>query len=226
MDNAATWLKKSLDYEFRDRGLLERALTHRSAGGPNNERLEFLGDAVLELVISDAVFSRKPDAGEGALSRLRSALVKDSTLANVATAVGIGEHLVLGSGEKKTGGHHRASILADALEAIFGAVYLDSGIDAAKMVIHRALGDRLDTLPDPETLRDPKSRLQEYLQARQIGLPEYSVDKVSGKAHQQTFEVSCAIPELDICTLGVGASRRKAEQAAALAMLGHFGERD
>lgn len=222
MDRAATWLKDTLDYEFRDAELLRQALTHRSASGRNNERLEFLGDAVLDLVISEAVFADRPDAGEGALSRLRSAIVKDTTLAEVAAALGIGAHLVLGSGEKKAGGHRRASILADALEAVFGAVYLDNGLAAAQQVILNAFAERLDRLPDPETLRDPKSRLQEYLQARQIALPEYSVDDVRGKAHRQTFEVSCTIGALDICTLGVGSSRRAAEQAAARAMLAHL----
>ena len=220
MDKAAKWLKQSLAYEFTDEGLLERALTHRSATGNSNERLEFLGDSVLQLVISELVYRDKPDASEGRLSRLRSSLVKDSTLSKVATDIGLGEHLVLGSGEKKTGGHRRASILADALEAIFGAVYLDAGFEAARVIIERAYGDRLDALPEKGELRDPKSRLQEYLQARQLALPTYAMENVSGKAHSQTFEVSCGVEALELRTTGVGSTRREAEQRAASEMLG------
>ena len=224
VDKAAAWLKQTLDYEFQDADLLTRALTHRSSPGRNNERLEFLGDSVLQLVVSELVFGEKLDAREGRLSRLRSLLVKDTTLCDVATDLGLGEHLILGSGERKTGGHRRASILADALEAIFGAVYLDSGFDAARAVIHAAFGDRLQTLPDEGELRDPKSRLQEYLQGRQLGLPVYTMDKVSGKAHQQFFEVSCRIDEPAVCTNGSGTTRRDAEQDAAAAMLAAIGE--
>lgn len=220
MEKAAKWLRQSLAYEFKDAGLLERALTHRSAAGNSNERLEFLGDSVLQLVISELVYRDKPDASEGRLSRLRSSLVKDSTLSKVATDIGLGEHLVLGSGEKKTGGHRRASILADALEAIFGAVYLDAGFEAARAIIERAYGDRLDALPEKGELRDPKSRLQEYLQARQLALPTYAMENVSGKAHKQTFEVSCGIEALELRTTGVGSTRREAEQRAASEMLG------
>ena len=224
VDKAATWLKKTLDYEFRDADLLARALTHRSAPGRNNERLEFLGDSVLQLVVSEFVFSQPDRAREGRLSRLRSMLVKDSTLSKVAAELGLGEHLTLGSGERKTGGHRRASILADALEAIFGAVYLDSGFDAARTVIHSAFGDRLQKLPDAGELRDPKSRLQEYLQARQVALPVYTMENVSGKAHQQFFEVSCSIEEPEHRTAGSGTTRRDAEQDAAAAMLAAIGE--
>jgi ribonuclease-3 len=209
LDKAAAWLKQSLAYTFDDDALLRRALTHRSSPGPNNERLEFLGDAVLQLVISELVFEKTKDASEGQLSRLRSTLVKDTTLAEVAEALGIGEHLTLGSGEKKSGGHRRSSILADALEAIFGAVYIDAGLEGARQIIHRAYG----------ALRDPKSRLQELLQGRNLALPDYKIEKTSGKAHKQTFDVICSIPELDAVTSGTGASRRDAEQEAALAML-------
>lgn len=220
MDKAAAWLKKSLAYEFEDEHLLRQALTHRSAPGSNNERLEFLGDAVLQLVVSELVFEKTQDVSEGQLSRLRSTLVKDTTLAKVARALGIGEHLILGSGEQKSGGHRRSSILADALEAIFGAVYLDAGFAGAREIIHRAFGDRLHQLPETADLRDPKSRLQEYLQGRKMALPEYTMQNVSGKAHDQSFEVSCGIPELDAVTTGKGSTRRRAEQEAALAMLG------
>lgn len=222
MEKAAAWLKKSLAYEFSDEDLLRRALTHRSAAGRNNERLEFLGDAILQLVVSEYLFHERPEAREGRLSRLRSSLVKDRTLHDIAQQIDLGEHLVLGSGEQKSGGHRRASILADAVEAIFGAVYLDAGFDAAKAVIFRAYGDRLRELPHGTDLRDPKSRLQEYLQARQMALPVYDMEKVSGKAHRQTFEVSCRIAELELQTTGIGRTRRDAEQEAALAMLGHL----
>jgi ribonuclease-3 len=219
LDKAAAWLKQSLAYTFDDDALLRRALTHRSSPGPNNERLEFLGDAVLQLVISELVFEKTKDASEGQLSSLRSTLVKDTTLAEVAEALGIGEHLTLGSGEKKSGGHRRSSILADALEAIFGAVYIDAGLEGARQIIHRAYGARLHELPEAADLRDPKSRLQELLQGRNLALPDYKIEKTSGKAHKQTFDVICSIPELDAVTSGTGASRRDAEQEAALAML-------
>ena len=219
MEKATAWLKKALAYEFTNEELLRRALTHRSAPGRNNERLEFLGDSVLQLVVSEHVYREKDDAREGRLSRLRSSLVKDATLSEVATELGIGEHLILGSGEKKTGGHRRASILADAIEAIFGAVYLDAGFDAARKVVERAVGDRLVHLPGAGELRDPKSRLQEFLQARQMALPTYDLVNVSGKAHKQFFQVSCAIEDGNQVTTGSGTTRRDAEQEAAAKML-------
>lgn len=223
MDNAAAWLKQSLAYTFEDEQLLKQALTHRSAPGPNNERLEFLGDAVLQLVASELVFEKTPNASEGQLSRLRSTLVKDTTLAEIAADLGVGEFLILGSGEKKSGGHRRSSILADALEAIFGAIYLDAGLEGARQVIHKAYGERLHDLPEAADLRDPKSRLQEHLQGRKMALPDYAVQNISGKAHKQSFEVSCSIAELDAVTVGAGLTRRDAEQEAALAMLDKIG---
>ena len=219
LDKAASWLKRALGYEFADSRLLERALTHRSAAGDNNERLEFLGDAVLDFVISEIVFRSHANAREGDLSRLRSWLVKDTSLAEVASGLGLGEHLILGSGERKTGGNRRESILADALEAIFGAVYLDAGIDAARAVIERAFGERLEHLPDVEELRDPKTRLQEWMQARGLGLPEYDLVNVSGKAHRQLFEVQCSVEDGRHVTNGSGSTRRNAEQEAAGKML-------
>ena len=223
LDNAAAWLKQSLAYTFEDEQLLKQALTHRSAPGPNNERLEFLGDAVLQLVASELVFEKTPNASEGQLSRLRSTLVKDTTLAEIAADLGVGEFLILGSGEKKSGGHRRSSILADALEAIFGAIYLDAGLEGARQVIHKAYGERLHDLPEAADLRDPKSRLQEHLQGRKMALPDYAVQNISGKAHKQSFEVSCSIAELDAVTVGAGLTRRDAEQEAALAMLDKIG---
>lgn len=219
VSKAESWLKKKLDYRFADRGLLQQALTHRSASGESNERLEFLGDAVLDFVVSDVVFRSYAGAPEGDLSRLRSALVKDETLSELAAELELGEHMILGSGERKTGGHRRESILADALEAIFGAVYLDSGIDAARVVIERAYATRLYDLPPVDDLRDAKTRLQEWLQGNGMGLPEYELVNVTGKAHRQRFEVSCSVEEGARTTAGNGTTRRKAEQQAAERML-------
>jgi ribonuclease-3 len=172
LEKATSWLEKTLHYRFRDAELFVQAITHRSASGSNNERLEFLGDAVLDFVISDALFQLRPEADEGDLSKLRASLVKDTSLAELAVELGLGEHLILGSGERKTGGHRRESILADALEAILGAVYLDSGFDAAKDLVDRIFEQRLNAMPDDEDLRDPKTRLQEWLQARKLSLPK------------------------------------------------------
>ena len=223
MDNAASWLTKTLGYSFSDVRLLQQALTHRSAPGNSNERLEFLGDAVLDIVVSEELFHSLPDAPEGDLSRLRASLVRDTSLAGIAVDLGIGEHLILGSGERKTGGHRRQSILADALEALFGAVYLDSGFDTAADLIRRVFAGKLADLPHADELRDPKTRLQEWLQARGAAPPDYELVNVSGKAHQQSFEVTCSIPEFDAVTAGFGSTRRDAEQDAALAMLGKIG---
>jgi len=219
VEKAESWLEKTLHYRFRDVGIFVQALTHRSATGPNNERLEFLGDAVLDFIISDALFKLCPDADEGDLSKLRASLVKDTSLAEIAVDLGLGEHLILGSGERKTGGHRRESILADALEAIFGAVYLDSGFDAAKDLVDRVFEQRLDVLPDAEDLRDPKTRLQEWLQARKLSLPTYDLVSVTGRDHRQKFVVSCTVNELSQTTEGESTSRRKAEQRAADSML-------
>ncbi|MDJ0813666.1 MAG: ribonuclease III [Woeseiaceae bacterium] len=215
--NPGTWLEQSLDYEFNDAQLLELALTHRSAQAANNERLEFLGDAVLDFVVSEVVFHAHPESPEGDLSRLRSSLVNDRMLARIAADLGLGEHLRLGSGERKSGGHRRDSILADALEAIFGAVYLDAGFDAARAIIERAYGDRFEEFPDAAELRDPKTRLQEWMQARQMGLPDYDLLDVTGKAHRQTFRASCRVGDRE--THGSGTTRRNAEQQAADSML-------
>ena len=220
MEKAESWLDKTLHYRFEDGGLFNQALTHRSAAGVNNERLEFLGDAVLDFVISDAVYRARPGAPEGDLSKLRSSLVKDTTLAELAVDLGLGEHLILGSGEKKSGGHRRESILADALEAIFGAVFLDRGFEAAKEIIECVFAGRLEQLPDAGDLRDPKTRLQEWLQARGMRLPSYELLKVTGKAHKQRFEVSCTVDEISSVTRGKSTTRRKAEQKAAAKMLG------
>ena len=226
LSKAETWLKNSLDYEFNDVRLLELSLTHRSAPGDNNERLEFLGDAVLDFVISEVVFRTHPLAPEGDLSRLRASLVNDVMLAEIAADLGLGEHLTLGSGERKSGGHRRDSILADALEAIFGAVYLDAGFDAARELIERTFGERLQNFPAVDELRDPKSRLQEWLQARQMGLPVYELVSVTGKAHEQTFEVSCSVENIEAVTSGTCTTRRNAEQQSAEGMLVELQESD
>ena len=219
VDKAAKWLKESLGYEFSDHTLLAQALTHRSAANRNNERLEFLGDAVLDFVVSDIVFERHPDADEGELSRLRASLVRDSTLAELATEIALGEHLILGAGERRSGGHQRASILADALEAIFGAIFLDKGFDAARSVVRAAFEERANRLPDPDELKDPKTRLQEWLQGDGHALPSYTTEQISGKAHRQVFDVSCRIAAFDLVTRGRGLSRRDADQDAASNML-------
>lgn len=219
MDKAERWLYNTLQYKFQDVGLFGQALTHRSAAGPNNERLEFLGDAVLDLVISEAVFEARPTASEGDLSKLRSSLVKDATLAQLATELDLGAYLVLGSGEQKSGGHRRESILADALEAIFGAVYLDSGIETVRQMIRGVFDKRIRELPDARDLRDPKTRLQEWLQSRGMTLPEYQLANVTGEAHRQRFEVSCTVSGIPEATRGESTTRRKAEQQAASRML-------
>jgi ribonuclease-3 len=219
LDKAESWLDKTLGYRFNDSGLLARALTHRSATGQNNERLEFLGDAVLDFVISDAVFKLRPEATEGDLSKLRASLVKDTSLADLAAELGLGQFLILGGGERKTGGHRRQSILADALEAIFGAVFLDAGYEAARDIIERVFEKRLAALPLAEDLRDPKTRLQEWLQARKLALPVYNLVGTTGKDHKQRFAVTCTVTELSQTTDGESTSRRKAEQRAAKSML-------
>jgi ribonuclease-3 len=219
LKTAETWLDKTLHYRFTDTQLFEQAITHRSAAPCNNERLEFLGDAVLDFVISQFVYRARPELAEGDLSKLRASLVKDDSLAELALELGLGEQLILGSGERKTGGHRRGSILADALEAIFGAVYLDRGFDAAKDVIESVYAERMNDLPDVEDLQDAKTRLQEWLQARRKALPDYNLVKVSGKDHRRRFEISCAVDGQTAVTRGESTTRRKAEQAAARAML-------
>ena len=219
MDKAESWLKTTLNYRFNDAELFKQALTHRSSAGQSNERLEFLGDAVLDFVVSEVVYRRMPEASEGDLSRLRASLVKDTSLAERAIELGLGEHLILGSGERKSGGYRRESILADTLEAIFGAVFLDGGFDAATAIIERAFGERMRHFPDIDELRDPKTQLQEWLQARKLGLPDYELVGVTGQAHRQRFEVCCKITGIETQTQGTGTSRRNAEQVSAERML-------
>ncbi|MBI3561352.1 MAG: ribonuclease III [Gammaproteobacteria bacterium] len=204
-----------LGYIFRDPALLTCALTHRSADQLHNERLEFLGDAVLNLVIGNDLFLRFPQADEGELSRLRAQLVKGDTLGKIAVELHLGEVLRLGSGELKSGGFRRQSILADAVEAIIGAIYLDGGLTAAQEFIKRIYASRLSEARLDLNLKDPKTRLQEYLQARGLDLPSYDVVHTVGHAHAQIFEVACRVVLLSAPVHGSGSSRRKAEQAAA-----------
>lgn len=208
-------LLKSLGHGFTDEGLLELALTHRSAGGRNNERLEFLGDALINACVAEALYRQHGDLEEGDLSRLRANLVNQEALAEVARELDLGAYLVLGPGELKTGGHRRASILADALEALVGAVFLDAGFAAARDVVLKMLEARLATPPSTDSLKDPKTRLQETLQGRELPLPVYAVEAVRGEPHRQTFRVSCSVEALDLRTEGEAGSRRAAEQEAA-----------
>ncbi len=212
-------LAHRLGHSFHDEGLLRQALTHRSAGSHNNERLEFLGDALLGLVIAEALWRRHPQASEGQLSRMRAALVNKETLAGVARHLMLSDGLRLGAGEWRTGGHHRDSILADALEAIFAAVYLDEGFEATRQVILGVFGDALSRTLAEEVGKDPKTRLQERLQARRRPLPHYEVLATEGSPHSQVFHVRCRLPDEGAEVLGEGTSRRRAEQAAAELML-------
>jgi ribonuclease-3 len=210
----STW-RDRLGYAFSDPALLAQGLTHRSHGARHNERLEFVGDAVLNCVVAAVLYARFPDLPEGDLSRVRANLVNRDTLAGLARGLGLGEDIRVGEGEKKGGGGERTSILADALEAVFGAVFMDGGFDAARGVIEHVYADTL-ARADPVVLgKDPKTRLQEWLQARHLAVPEYVVGDVAGEAHAQTFTMLCRIAALGVETTGQGASRRAAEQAAA-----------
>lgn len=208
-------LRIAIDYAFNDSGLLRQALTHRSYGVPHNERLEFAGDAVLNCVIALWLYERFPELPEGDLSRVRAHLVNRDTLAQLARRLGLGASIRLGEGEQRSGGADRASILADALEAIFGAVVIDGGFAAAERAIKAVFGDLLRDA-DPGVLgKDPKTRLQEWLQAQRLALPEYAIVATTGEAHAQQFAVECRIPGLAVVTTGSGTSRRVAEQDAA-----------
>lgn len=208
-------LERAIDYQFANPDLLKQALTHRSYGTPHNERLEFLGDSVLNCVIAAALFERFSGVREGDLSRLRAGLVRQEALFQVAQRIGLGEWLRLGEGELKSGGFRRPSILADALEALFGAVFLESGFEAARRVILRLYEPFLGDLDPRRPSKDAKTTLQEHLQGRRLALPRYELRATRGEAHAQEFEVECRVPELGIIARGVGTSRRAAEQEAA-----------
>jgi ribonuclease-3 len=208
---------RSIGHVFADRGLLGRALTHRSFGATHNERLEFLGDSVVNCAVALELYRRYPDLSEGELSRMRASLVSQASLAAIARAHDIGAHMRLGEGELRSGGAQRPSMLADTLEAVVGATLLDGGFDAARHVVATLFAAALEDI-DPSTAgKDAKTLLQEYLQHRKLPLPRYAVRAVSGEAHEQRFHVECEIPQLDIRTEGEGTSRRSAEQQAARA---------
>jgi len=215
----AGWLTRQLGVALADPELLSLAFTHRSHGSANNERLEYLGDAVLSFVVAELLFRQFPDATEGELSRYRASLVSGESLAAIAAGLGLGEQLRLGEGELKSGGQRRGTILADALEAIFGAIYLDQGLEAARTAAGRLFGDALAALPDSAALKDPKTRLQEWLQGRGYSLPAYTVLEVTGEPHEQHFRVRCDIEELQLAAVAEGTSRRRAEQEAAQRIL-------
>ncbi|ADC62650.1 ribonuclease III [Allochromatium vinosum] len=212
-------LAQALGHRFTREELLIQALTHRSVGSSNNERLEFLGDALIGFVIAEALWERFPKADEGTLSRMRASLVKRESLARLARDLKLGDSLRLGAGELRTGGHARDSILADALEAVLGAVYLDAGFERTRTVVLELFAARLEQTDAERAGKDPKTRLQEWLQSYKRPLPEYLVLSIDGDQHDQTFIVSCQLQDADVTTRGTGTSRRRAEQAAAESML-------
>ena len=222
--NALDSLERRLAYAFTRRELLNQALTHRSHGSPHNERLEFLGDGMLNCIIASVLYERFAKLPEGDLSRLRATLVNQQALSEIAQSLGLGDLLRLGEGELKSGGFRRPSILADALEAVFGAIFLDGGFDRVSAVIGELYEQRIGEIDAGALTKDPKTTLQEYLQGKRLALPRYAVVSVSGDAHQQTFLVECEIAELGMKAQGSGSSRRVAEQEAAagtLAQINH-----
>ncbi|MBU4424530.1 MAG: ribonuclease III, partial [Gammaproteobacteria bacterium] len=219
MQPALSALQNRLQHTFSNASLLQRAVTHRSFSADHNERLEFLGDSVLNLAVASLLYQRLSDLPEGDLSRVRANLVKQDTLHQLALRLQVSEVLRLGEGESKSGGQLRPSILADALEALIGAVYLDAGYTSAEALVHR-LFERVEINPQMQAAaKDPKTALQEWLQGRKMKLPQYSVVATVGAAHRQTFDVECEITELGLAERGIGGSRRAGEQAAAAAML-------
>jgi ribonuclease-3 len=212
-------LERRIGHRFKDPALLARALTHRSFGSPHNERLEFLGDGVVGCVIAEELYARFPSISEGELSRLRASLVREAALADVARAIGLSGFLKLGEGEVASGGADRSSILADVLEAIYGAVFLDGGYEAAREAVRLSFGEILEKLDPKQPAKDAKTTLQELLQGRRKRLPEYRVVATAGAAHKQVFEVECVAADLDLRATGSGSSRRLAEQQAAASLL-------
>ncbi len=213
-------LSKKLNYTFREPKLLKLALTHRSKGGDHNERLEFLGDAVVNFVIAEILYQQFPKATEGELSRWRATLVNRDALADLAKEFDLGQYLLLGPGEMRSGGSQRLSILSCAMEAIIGAIYLDAGFDTIREHIIKWYTPMLRSLSSAASHKDPKTLLQEYLQSRRLPLPVYTVEMIEGEAHQQLFTVSCQVEGIKEKVSGKGTSRRRAEQEAAQAMLG------
>ena len=219
MTEIGNWCENALRYQFSDENLLSQALTHRSADSANNERLEFLGDAVLDLAIADAVYTARPNADEGMLHLFRVDLVRRETLAAIARELKLGEHVRMSPDQYRSGAHQRDSVLENALEAVFGAIYVEGGYAAANAAILHVFAERLAALPDEAGLKDAKSRLQELLQARGLMPPTYELSGSSGSDHARRFQAECRIPELSIVTEGSGTSRQRAEQAAAEAAL-------
>jgi len=216
-------LEQSLGYGFKDQDLLELALTHRSAGKEHNERLEFLGDAILDMVIADMLYHSYPAATEGELSRMRANLVNGDTLAELASALQLGQSLKLGAGERKSGGKRRASILSNAVEALIAAIYLEGGLSAVRPVVERLYREKLAAREIGRPNKDSKTRLQELMQSRGLPLPNYRVEEISGEAHDQTFIVACEVELLDQPGVGRGRSKRMAEQDAAEQVLNTLG---
>jgi ribonuclease-3 len=215
-------LQQRLQHIFSEPRLLQRALTHRSFGADHNERLEFLGDSVLNLAVASLLYERLGGRPEGDLSRVRANLVKQETLHQLAVGLGLPAFIRLGEGEARSGGHKRPSILADALEALIGAVFIDAGYSSAQELVRRLFGD-VEITPRMAAIgKDPKTELQEWLQGRKMALPMYKVVATSGAAHQQVFDVECEVAEIGRTERGIGGSRRAGEQAAAAAMLAHI----
>jgi ribonuclease-3 len=208
-------LSRRLGHTFENDSLLTEALTHRSVGSHNNERLEFLGDGVLNFVIAEVLYNMHPEMQEGDLSRLRASLVNGDMLADIARELCLGDYLQLGAGELKSGGFRRSSILADAVESLIGAIYCDSNFETCQVFILKLFDNKLKNLPDVDKLKDPKTRLQELVQSGHYALPNYEVLDVKGQSHAQIFHVECRIDELGCVVQGEGSSRRKAEQVAA-----------
>ncbi|MDH5264124.1 MAG: ribonuclease III [Betaproteobacteria bacterium] len=218
-------IQRRLGHTFRDPALLRRALTHRSAAADHNERLEFVGDSLLNCVIAILLYERMPGLPEGDLSRLRAGLVNQASLHEIAQALELGDELLLGEGELKSGGFRRPSILADGFEALLGAVFLDAGFAAVRGVVEALFAGRIDQAGQAPPAKDPKTALQEDLQSRRMPLPRYVVLNVGGEAHQQVFRVECRVDELGVAGVGEGASRRAAEQQAAESVLGQLAEK-
>ena len=219
LDARLRWAKERLGYQFQNPELLERALTHRSASKRNNERLEILGDALLNFVITQRLFEADDFDSEGDMSRMRAALVKGETLAELGRELAVESHLIVGPGELRSGGTRRSSVLANTVEAVIGAILLDGGFSEGEACVNRLMACRLEALPDAATLKDAKTRLQEWLQGRSLSLPEYTVESISGEPHKQAFVVRCEVAEKKISVNGHGLSRRSAEQNAAEQMI-------
>ncbi|ENT7209686.1 ribonuclease III [Vibrio parahaemolyticus] len=215
MNSPIDKLERKLGYQFKDAGLINLAVTHRSANSKHNERLEFLGDSILSFVIADDLYHRFPKVNEGDMSRMRATLVRGHTLAELGREFDLGDYLKLGPGELKSGGFRRDSILADAVEAIIGAIYLDSDIEKVRSIVLSWYNSRLEAIKPGVSQKDPKTRLQEFLQGRRKPLPVYTVTNIKGEAHNQEFTVECEVAGVDKPVIGKGTSRRKAEQAAA-----------